>query len=257
MEEPPSPEIQVKHNHLLAIGIDHYADEHIPDLSNCVNDMEDLIAVLLQDYWFDAGNIRLLRSSNGDRDADESIQQAKAEAERLERGLAVLAEATHENIIAQLRELAQKLTPEDNVIVAYSGHGIYDEVFDEGYWMPSDSEEGNNSTYIENSTIRTALNAMKSRHMVLISDSCFSGSLFSSGAQRAVGIPRVLQARLALGAHRRPPQPNGIGRTRGQQPLYQYHPVDPGPQAGDLDRRPVSRAGRKHGGQRRKTNPYG
>ncbi len=205
VEEAPSTDFLVKHNYLLAIGVNYYTDQEIANLSNCVNDMEGLIEVLSTDYWFDVGNIHYLRSSDVDREEDEEACHKKAEAERLERGFAVVAEATHENIIAQLRNLAKKLEPEDNVIIAYSGHGIYDEVFDEGYWMPSDSEHGNNSTYIENSTIRTALNAMKSRHTVLISDSCFSGSLFSSGAQRAMGIPRVFKhnSRWGLTAGRR------------------------------------------------------
>ena len=205
VEEAPSTEFLVKHNYLLAIGVDYYADQEIANLSNCVNDMEGLIEVLSTDYWFDAGNIHYLRSRDTDREEDEQARQEKEEAERLERGFAVVAEATHENIIAQMRKLAKKLEPEDNVIIAYSGHGIYDEVFDEGYWMPSDSELANNATYIENSTIRTALNAMKSRHTVLISDSCFSGSLFSSGKQRALGIPRVFKhaSRWGLTAGRR------------------------------------------------------
>ncbi|MEL7222730.1 MAG: hypothetical protein AAGJ93_15520, partial [Bacteroidota bacterium] len=68
---------------------------------------------------------------------------------------------------------------------------IYDKDFNEGYWIPWDGQLRNNASYIENGTIRTALNAIKTHHTVLISDSCYSGTLFSTGKKRrAIGIPR-------------------------------------------------------------------
>ena len=193
-------EHQVKHNHLLAIAVDYYDDDEIPNLSNCINDIEDLIEVLSNDYFFNKENIHFLRSRY--KSADENAQKL---IEAKEKGFAFIGEATHENIIAQLRHLAEHITPNDNLVICYSGHGIYDQVFNEGYWIPSDGKLGSNATYIENGTIRTALNAIKSHHTVLISDSCYSGSLFSTGKQRAVGVPKVYQhpSRWALTAGRK------------------------------------------------------
>jgi|GEM_PF-2181440 len=185
------PKFQIKHNYLLAIAIDDYSDPSIPNLYNCIKDAEDFIEVLSTDYFFDKSNIHFLKSGTG-RLEDEP-------------GFAYRGEATHENIIYQLRHFAEKMESKDNLIIYFSGHGIYDEVFNEGYWIPADGELENNATYIENGTIRTALNAIDSHHTVLISDSCFSGSLFSMNSQKAVGIPRVYKhaSRWGLTAGRR------------------------------------------------------
>lgn len=185
------PKFQIKHNYLLAIAIDDYSDPSIPNLYNCIKDAEDFIEVLSTDYFFDKSNIHFLKSGTG-RLEDEP-------------GFAYRGEATHENIIYQLRHFAEKMESKDNLIIYFSGHGVYDEVFNEGYWIPAHGELENNATYVENGTIRTALNAIDSHHTVLISDSCFSGSLFSMNSQKAVGIPRVYKhaSRWGLTAGRR------------------------------------------------------
>lgn len=210
LSENGTADHQVKHNHLLAIAVDYYRDDRIPHLNNCIGDIEDLIEVLSTDYFFNKENIRYLRSrkrgaiidelkasGKWDEDRETAILKSKLaeieEFEKNETGYAFIGEADHENIIAQLRHFAEHLKPEDNIVICFSGHGIYDEVFDEGYWIPSDGEYENNASYIENSTIRVALNAMNSHHTVLISDSCYSGSLFAAKKQRALGVPKVYQ----------------------------------------------------------------
>lgn len=200
-----SGEHQVKHNYLLAIAVDHYDDPDISNLSNCVEDIEDLMAVLTQDYFFNAENIRYLRSRLRQPEDTPETLSAQAEREKLERKFAHVGEATHEAIIEQLKTLAKEITPADNVVICYSGHGIYDQDFNEGYWIPANGGLSNNASYVENATIRTALNAIKSHHTVLISDSCYSGTLFSSGKQRSLDIPRVYQypSRWGLTAGRR------------------------------------------------------
>ncbi|MEZ5040681.1 MAG: caspase family protein [Saprospiraceae bacterium] len=193
-------EHQRKHNHLLAIAVDAYEDEAIDNLSNCVSDVEDLLEVLTTDYFFERGNIRFLRSR--DVALDKSSQK---DIQSMEKDFAFIGEATHELIIAQLKDLAKTMRPNDNLIICYSGHGIYDQDFNEGYWIPADGKLKNNASYIENGTIRTALNAINTHHTVLISDSCYSGTLFSAGKQRSLDIPRVYKhpSRWGLTAGRR------------------------------------------------------
>lgn len=200
-------EHQVMHNHLLVIAVDYYTDENIPNLNNCIKDAESLIQVLKEGYWFKEENIFFLRSRTEDGGKDEAALEKIAAREKEEKRYAYVGEATHENIIAQLRKLAtdfnKKLQqakkdskpalPKDNVIIFFSGHGIYDEVLDEGYWIPCDGIKNNNSSYIENSTIRTILKAIQAHHTVLISDSCYSGTLFSSGFRKNLSVPRVYQ----------------------------------------------------------------
>ena len=213
----PTAEHQVKHNHLLAIAVDYYEDDDIPNLSNCINDVEGnvkrdgLIQILTKHYFFNKENIRFLRSRFRDKGTGVKKLKDIAEAERIEKGYEYVGEATHENIIAQLKYYAQNISENDNFIICFSGHGIYDKDFDEGYWIPSDGKLNNNATFVENGTIRTALNAIKSHHTVLFSDSCYSGTLFSTSATRSLQVPRVYKnpSRWGITAGRKEPVSDG------------------------------------------------
>jgi len=90
---------------------------------------------------------------------------------------------THEkirNLIIKVKNIA---LPTDNVIIYYAGHGMYDAEFDEGAWIPVDAREGQIDDYIPNSRLLKYLNSLNVKHLVLIADACFSGSLFVSGEQ--------------------------------------------------------------------------
>ncbi|MCB0599294.1 MAG: caspase family protein, partial [Phaeodactylibacter sp.] len=134
-------------NYLLAIGIDHY--QHWTPLDNAVKDARDLLQVLTQQYQFDEEHITTL--------FDER--------------------ATEANIYNAIRELKRQITPQDNLLVYYSGHGHYDEDFDEGHWIPVDARIDTEDRFISNSNIIKRINAIDAQHVLLIIDSCFSGSL--------------------------------------------------------------------------------
>ncbi|MCB0551837.1 MAG: caspase family protein [Phaeodactylibacter sp.] len=134
-------------NYLLAIGVDRY--QHWTPLDNAVKDAKDLIQVLTQQYQFDEEHITTL--------FDER--------------------ATEANIYDAIRELKRQITPQDNLLVYYSGHGHYDEDFDEGHWIPVDARTDTEDRFISNSNIIKRINAIDAHHVLLIIDSCFSGSL--------------------------------------------------------------------------------
>lgn len=151
-------------NYLLAIGIDKYL--HFPQLNNAVRDAETFAALLQERYQFDARNTEVLFNE----------------------------QATERQMIFKLRDMARLITPEDNLIIYFSGHGAFDEVLNEGYWIPVDAERDAMEDFIPNSKIHTVLNAIHSRHTFLIVDSCFSGSLFmqyrsASGEDRLEALP--------------------------------------------------------------------
>lgn len=143
-------------NYLYVIAIDAY--EHCPTLYNCLRDAKELIEVLTTQYDFEKANMRTLFNE----------------------------QATEGNIFKGFRELAQTVKEEDNVIIYFSGHGEYDKVFDEGYWIPVNGKLGAHEDFIPNSKIKTILGAINSKHTFLIADSCFSGSLFTQFKSAAV-----------------------------------------------------------------------
>ena len=135
--------------HLLVIAIDEYA--HCPRLNNCVKDAKEFIEILDTRYGI-AIDAALPPLFNGD--------------------------ATKKNIIYSFRKLAEKAAPQDNVLIYFSGHGEYDKVLKQGYWVPVEAQKGGIDTYLPNSEVRTFLEAVNSHHTFMVVDSCFSGALF-------------------------------------------------------------------------------
>ena len=132
----------------LIIGIDNYKDENILDLDNPVKDAEKLRQTLIDHYNFNEENISFLRN------------------------------ATREVIIRNLDALSNEIGPEDNLLIFYAGHGVWDPESNNGYWLPSDADEDVKINWFRNSTLVDYLKEINSKHTLLITDACFGGSIF-------------------------------------------------------------------------------
>jgi len=143
-------------NYLLAIAIDEYA--HLPPLFNPVRDANTFIELMTERYRFEEENVTRIFNS----------------------------EATEPRIYGAFREFIEKIKPDDSLVVYYSGHGEFDKVLDEGYWIPVNAHQGAFNEYIGNDVIRRFISRINSKHTFLVSDSCFAGSLFASGASKNV-----------------------------------------------------------------------
>ena len=136
-------------NYLVIVGINEY--QYWPTLNNAVKDANDVASTLMGMYNFEFGNVTLIK--------DE--------------------QATRNNIYKGLRSLIERVTPKDNLLVYFSGHGFYDELMSEGYWIPVDAKLNNSGDYLSNSDILKILGNIDSQHTFLVADACFSGSLFN------------------------------------------------------------------------------
>ena len=143
----PSRKIK-RTNHLFAIGINHYPN--FLNLNNAVRDAKAICERLKKDYLFEEEHIFILTDK----------------------------EATRQKILQQFRHYVQTLTPNDNLLIYYAGHGIMPEDLNTGFWVPTDGLRDDDSSWIENSTIYTRIREMKAHHVFLIADACFSGSFF-------------------------------------------------------------------------------
>ncbi|TAE19358.1 MAG: caspase family protein [Bacteroidetes bacterium] len=139
-------------NYLLIIAVDKY--KFWKSLSNPVKDARDLKKVLMEKYGFTQDHVLELYNE----------------------------EATPDNIRDQFESLKEKGTDLDNLLIYYSGHGYYDPSFDLGYWVPSEGRTSQNATasYIPNDNIRNYIKVLNFRHILMVADACFSGSLFIS-----------------------------------------------------------------------------
>ncbi len=135
-------------NYLLAIGIDNYSDW--APLKNAVNDAKSFQEVLQKKYNYKEENITIITNEK----------------------------ATKQNIIEAFKSIIEKVGPNDKLIIYFSGHGYYDNVLDEGYWITQDSKKGTEADYLPNSFLIKMFKQINAKHIFLIADACFSGSLF-------------------------------------------------------------------------------
>jgi uncharacterized caspase-like protein len=76
-----------------------------------------------------------------------------------------------------LDDYRAKLQEDDNLVIYYAGHGWLDTEADKGFWLPVDAKQDKRTQWVSNDTVRDALRALKAKHVLVIADSCFSGTL--------------------------------------------------------------------------------
>ena len=79
----------------------------------------------------------------------------------------------------KLREYASKSYSEnENLLIFFAGHGVYDEVFKEGYVISSNSraDDISKTSYLSHSNLRTMVNNIGCKRIFLVMDVCFGGT---------------------------------------------------------------------------------
>jgi len=152
VEKTEGPGLAGGRYYALIIGIDEYVDEDITDLDFPIEDAETFYQMLVDNYNFKPEDITLLKNP------------------------------TRTELHLSFEELSQKVTPSDNVLIFYAGHGFWDEKNDIGYWLPNDAARSNTANWFRNSALRDFIGSINSKHTLLIADACFSGSIFKTRA---------------------------------------------------------------------------
>lgn len=139
--------------HALIIGINKY--QQWSELRTAVKDAHGLKDILVRRYNFPERNIVL----------------------RLD------GEATRNTIIRDLRNLASNLKTADNLLVYFAGHGQMDDLTGDGFWIPVEGELKAPDTWISHSNIKNILSSEKviAKNIVVMADSCYSGTLLRGG----------------------------------------------------------------------------
>lgn len=134
--------------HALVIGNNAYAS--LPKLLTAVNDAEVVASTLQTLYGFE---VTLLR------------------------------DVTREQIINTLDKLRTALTEQDNLLIYYAGHGTLDKEAERGYWLPVNAQPDTKANWLSTTEITDTLKAMSARHVLLVADSCYSGTLLRDGGE--------------------------------------------------------------------------
>lgn len=153
--------------HALVIGNNAY--EHLPRLETAVNDAETVSTLLRQHYGF---------------------------------AVTLLLDATRDKIILALDKMRTTLTEHDNLMIYYAGHGTLDKEAERGYWLPVNAQPDTRVHWLSTTEITDTLKAMTAKHVLLVADSCYSGTLLRdageglrSGSDQATFFTRVAQKR--------------------------------------------------------------
>ena len=149
--------------HALIIGIQNYDDPNIDDLKTPLKDAIVMADILKSKYGFKV----------------ETLLDRKA---------------TKRAIYNTLLKLVGKSKKNDSVIIYFAGHGDIDKILDSGWWIPVDARGGDPVTYLDNTQVQKVMRAIEARHVLLISDSCYSGTLF--GQKRV--MPQVITEKYYL-----------------------------------------------------------
>jgi len=135
----------------LVIGNNNY--EHLEKLDAAENDAEVIADVLTNKYGFEVD---------------------------------LLLNADYDTTVNSLFKITSKLKRNDNLLIYYAGHGELDKAENRGYWLPVDASYELRSKWISNQRIVDRIKATKAKHVLLIADSCFSGTLMRSGTTPVV-----------------------------------------------------------------------
>lgn len=137
-------------DHLLLLGINDYVQW--PRLTGARRDVDSLEALLTGRFGFAPANVHKLTD----------------------------AACTKEGIDSVFRALIGSLGPADNLVVYFAGHGTLDRQVNEGYWIPVDARLRKPIDYLSNTEIKKYLEALKTHHVLLLADACFSGGFFKT-----------------------------------------------------------------------------
>jgi hypothetical protein len=113
------------------------------------------------------------------------LKTAEADAREIERLLKdsygfqtkLLVNATRAQIVSALSTYRRELPADANLLIYYAGHGYNDKATEKTYWLPVDAERDDSANWIIADEITSGIRAIPAQHVLVVSDSCYSGTL--------------------------------------------------------------------------------
>jgi len=151
----PFANFNIGQYYALVIGNNNY--QKLKPLKTAVNDAQSLADLLQKQYGF---------------------------------SVRILLDANRYKILKALGELRRQMTKDDNLLIYYAGHGFLDKASERGYWLPIDADIDFTSNWISTSEITDSLKALQSKHVLVIADSCYSGTLLRNADIRTTNMEK-------------------------------------------------------------------
>jgi TPR repeat protein len=167
--QPSDLGVPVGSYYALVIGINNYSTP-LAKLKTAVNDAKSVGSMLHDRYGF---QVTYLLDQN----------------------------ATRFKILEALSAYRNTLGANDNLLIYYAGHGYSDHDAEKAYWLPVDADSATSPNRIIADDLTTGVRVLPSRHVLIISDSCYSGALTRDADSpvrsdgQAAFIARMLRSR--------------------------------------------------------------
>jgi hypothetical protein len=141
----PAARLDLGAYHALLVGDQKYRT--LPEVASAQADVKELAALLHDRYGF---------------------------------AVTTLVDASRYQILTELSRLAQTLGEHDNLLIYYVGHGKVDEKSQVAYWLPVDAGATPDANWISSDDVTRMIAPMRAKHVLVVSDSCYSGLLSRS-----------------------------------------------------------------------------
>lgn len=148
-------------DYALLFATNHYDDPNFPSLANPIPDAEAIAKELEETYGF----------------RTEIVKDSRRDA-----------------VLHKLSEYGRKEYAEgDQLFIFFAGHGIYDEHLHEGFIVARDSVENDTDrlSYLSYAELRSRVDGLPAKHILLVLDACFSGTIdfrVGQGGSRGVDL---------------------------------------------------------------------
>lgn len=150
-EPEPKPKLSFSPGRYVALIIGNNDYDDMPDLRTAVNDAAAMASILEDRYGFET---------------------------------TVLKNASRKDVLSAMAKLRAALDYDSSLLIYYAGHGHVDEVTERGYWLPVDAARNDPTNWISTADITDMLKASPARAVLVIADSCYSGTLTRAAPAR-------------------------------------------------------------------------
>jgi len=130
-----------------------------------------------------------------------------------------IIDGSYQEIMAAINNLKNIVGPYDNLLIYYAGHGHED--VNTGFWIPIDGADpidDDDSYWISTDRISRAISKIPAKHILIVADSCYSGTLIDRGKKTQLDTDKAyftnllnLKVRRALTSGANEPVADGGG----------------------------------------------
>ena len=147
---PPIPAAETPRFHAVLIACSNYNDGKLKNLPNTIIEAKEYKKILTTEYGFAENDIVELYDKN------------------------------YMEILAALYSKLKSLTPNDNLVLFFAGHGTYKQTTNDliGYWIPLNATVPE-IDYISNQKLDEIVAGCAAKHILLVSDACYSAAMRS------------------------------------------------------------------------------